>query len=144
VAPHHLPLSLQNRPFWLSPFQISVVPVAPSFYDYGKRVRDIFIDAGFFADLDNSGDTMNKKIRNAQVEQYNFIFGNPRPLLSSVVKCLAVSFSFFLKVVGEKEEEANSVNIRTRDNVVHGTFSIEETITRLSKLSRSRNKVDEF
>ena len=52
--------------------------------------------------------------------------------------------SFFLKVVGEKEEEANSVNIRTRDNVVHGTFSIEETITRLSKLSRSRNKVDEF
>jgi len=49
-----------------------------------------------------------------------------------------------LIVVGEKEEEAKSVNIRTRDNVVHGTFTSDETIVKLSKLSRLRSKTDEF
>jgi threonyl-tRNA synthetase len=47
-------------------------------------------------------------------------------------------------VVGEKELEAQSVNVRTRDNVVHGTFSIDETILKLMKLARTRNKDDEF
>lgn len=33
-------------------------------------------NAGFICDMDvDQGDTMNKKIRNAQVAQYNFIFG---------------------------------------------------------------------
>jgi threonyl-tRNA synthetase len=62
-------------PFWLSPRQISVVPVAPTYYEYAKQIRNTFLEAGFFVDVDDSGDTMNKKIRNAQVENYNFIFG---------------------------------------------------------------------
>jgi len=108
-------------PFWLSPRQIMVVPVAVTYYGYAKKIRDTFAEAGFFADFDDSGDTMNKKIRNAQVDQYNFIF-----------------------VVGEKEEETGTVNIRTRDNIVHGTLSIDETVMKLSKLSRTRNKEDAF
>ena len=33
-------------------------------------------DAGFICEVDiDTGDTMNKKIRNAQLAQYNFIFG---------------------------------------------------------------------
>ena len=47
---------------------------------------------------------MNKKIRNAEKLKFNYIF-----------------------VVGEKEEEANTINIRIRKKVL-GTRSIEETL----------------
>ena len=39
------------------------------------QVREQCHAQKFFADVDDGGDTLNKKIRNAQVAQYNFIFG---------------------------------------------------------------------
>lgn len=64
-------------PFWLSPRQAIVVPVGPPFDDYAQEVKDKVFDAGFLCDVDlDQGNTMNKKIRNAQLAQYNFIFGN--------------------------------------------------------------------
>jgi threonyl-tRNA synthetase len=33
--------------------------------------------------------------------------------------------SISVAVVGEKEQSGGTVNVRTRDNVVHGEFSIE-------------------
>lgn len=41
------------------------------------QVKQQLYEAGFMCDVDvDSGDTMNKKIRNAQLAQYNFILGN--------------------------------------------------------------------
>lgn len=63
-------------PFWLSPRQCTVVPVGPPFDSYAEEVKKEIFDAGFMCDADtDAGDTMNKKIRNAQLAQYNFIFG---------------------------------------------------------------------
>lgn len=63
-------------PFWLSPRQAMVVPVGPPFNDYAKTVKKNMRDAGFCCDADvDDGTTMNKKVRNAQLAQYNFIFG---------------------------------------------------------------------
>lgn len=53
--------------------------------------------------VDSSTNTLNKKIRAGQLAQFNYIL-----------------------VVGQKEEEENSVNIRTRDNKIEGTKSIED------------------
>ena len=40
------------------------------------QVRDEVTEAGYLCDVDlDEGTTMNKKIRNAQLAQYNFIFG---------------------------------------------------------------------
>lgn len=103
-------------PFWLSPRQCMVVPVAPPFDDYAKSVKKQLYEAGFEADYDvDPGDTMNKKIRNAQLEQYNFIF-----------------------VVGEKEKTNNTVNVRTRDNKVHGEHSVPDVIQKLQVLKQNR------
>ena len=64
------------RPFWLSPRQAIVVPVAPPFNAYAQQVRNKLYDAGYQCDVNlDDGETMNKKIRNAQLAQYNFIFG---------------------------------------------------------------------
>lgn len=51
-----------------------------------------------------------------------------------------------LAVVGEKEKMTNSVNVRTRDNKVHGELSAAEVLARLTllKQSRCRKAEEEF
>ncbi|KAJ2018462.1 threonyl-tRNA synthetase [Coemansia sp. S16] len=81
-------------PFWLSPRQIMVIPIDKDIYDYAAQVQNSLHEAGFYADVDLSGDKRDKKIRNAEIAQYNFI-------------C----------VVGAEEREEVSVNVRCRDDV---------------------------
>uniref|UniRef100_A0A7N6ACX3 threonine--tRNA ligase n=1 Tax=Anabas testudineus TaxID=64144 RepID=A0A7N6ACX3_ANATE len=111
-------------PLWLSPRQVMVVPVGPTCEEYAQKITQEFHNSGLMTDVDlDPGCTLNKKIRNAQLAQYNFIL-----------------------VVGEKEKTSNTVNVRTRDNKVHGERSVEECIERLKQLktSRSRNAEEEF
>lgn len=64
-------------PFWLSPRQVMVIPVGPMFDEYAQEVHKQLHDSGFMSEVDvDAGDTMNKKIRNAQLAQFNFILGN--------------------------------------------------------------------
>lgn len=66
-------------PFWLSPRQAMVVPVGPPFNAYAEEVKTKLHAAGFCCDTDvDDSNTMNKKVRNAQLAQYNFIFGEIR------------------------------------------------------------------
>uniref|UniRef100_A0A669EC00 threonine--tRNA ligase n=1 Tax=Oreochromis niloticus TaxID=8128 RepID=A0A669EC00_ORENI len=109
-------------PLWLSPRQVMVVPVGPTCEEYAEKQE--FHSSGLMTDVDlDPSCTLNKKIRNAQLAQYNFIL-----------------------VVGEKEKTSNTVNVRTRDNKVHGEHSVEECIKRLKQLktSRCRNAEEEF
>ncbi|XP_034452068.1 LOW QUALITY PROTEIN: threonine--tRNA ligase 1, cytoplasmic [Hippoglossus hippoglossus] len=111
-------------PLWLSPRQVMVVPVGPTCEEYAQKVKQDFHIGGFMTDVDlDPSCTLNKKIRNAQLAQYNFIL-----------------------VVGEKEKTSNTVNVRTRDNKVHGERSVEECIERLKQLktSRSQNAEEDF
>ena len=66
---------------------------------------------------------MNKKIRNAQLSQHNFIL-----------------------VVGEKEQSNGTVNIRTRDNKVHGEHTIAKVIERFTQITKEKllNSEDSF
>lgn len=54
--------------------------------------------------------------------------------------------SCVLAVVGEKEKMTNSVNVRTRDNKVHGELAVSEVMARLTLLKQSRcqNAEEEF
>jgi len=62
-------------PFWLSPRQIMVIPVMKGAEDYVREIQSIFHKARMYVDIDVSGNTLQKKIRSAQLAQYNFIFG---------------------------------------------------------------------
>jgi threonyl-tRNA synthetase len=68
-------------------------------------------------DVDLSGATMQKKIRNAQLEQYNYVL-----------------------VVGQKEESTKTVNIRTRDGEIVGTQTLDEWLTFVEKETRESTK----
>ncbi|CAG8664212.1 4903_t:CDS:2, partial [Paraglomus occultum] len=61
-------------PFWLSPRQVIVIPVAPKFNDYAQKVADECYKAHLYAETDVSEHLLNKKIRNAELAQWNFIF----------------------------------------------------------------------
>lgn len=49
-------------------------------------------------------------------------------------------------MVGEKEKSNNAVNVRTRDNRIHGEISVTSAIDKLKnlKLSRTLNAEEEF
>ncbi|XP_061116101.1 threonine--tRNA ligase 1, cytoplasmic [Conger conger] len=111
-------------PLWLSPRQVMVVPVGPTCEEYAQRVQQEFHSNGLMTDVDlDPSCTLNKKIRNAQLAQYNFIL-----------------------VVGEKEKASETVNVRTRDNKVHGERSVKDCLERLRHLkdTRCRNAEEEF
>lgn len=63
-----------SRPFWLSPRQVLIVPVSQPFIPFARSVGERLYQAGFFADVEDSTKTMNKKVREGQLAQYNFIF----------------------------------------------------------------------
>ncbi|KAG1888296.1 hypothetical protein F4604DRAFT_1877415 [Suillus subluteus] len=107
-------------PFWLSPRQVLVIPVAVPYKEYAQEIATRLTDLGLFADVDNGADTLPKKIRNGEIAQYNFIL-----------------------VVGQEELDSRSVNVRNRDDV--GTKSkgemapIVEIEQKLLALKQSRS-----
>lgn len=108
-------------PFWLSPRQSIVITVSDKLDAYAHRVRDQIYAAGFECDFNSdAGTTLNKKIRNAQLDNYNFIL-----------------------VIGEKEQQQNTVNVRTRDNKVHGEVSVDEVVRRFREMASSKTNHSE-
>jgi threonyl-tRNA synthetase len=78
-------------PVWLAPIQAIVIPVALPFTDYAGKVRDILHAAGIRVDADLSDERMNAKIRKAQQQKIPYML-----------------------IVGESEQAAGAVSIRTR------------------------------
>uniref|UniRef100_A0A8C4ENR9 threonine--tRNA ligase n=1 Tax=Dicentrarchus labrax TaxID=13489 RepID=A0A8C4ENR9_DICLA len=108
-------------PLWLSPMQVMVIPVGEKCLSSVKVVQQ-FHEAGFMVDLnDDQGATLNKKIRSAQLAQYNYIF-----------------------VVGDKESESGTVNVRSRGGKQLGRRPTEEVLTSLTQLRDTRSNQDEF
>uniref|UniRef100_A0A3P9JF47 threonine--tRNA ligase n=1 Tax=Oryzias latipes TaxID=8090 RepID=A0A3P9JF47_ORYLA len=109
-------------PLWLSPAQIMVLPAGGNSEPYARQVVQQFNEAGFMVDLNaDQGTTFNKKIRSAQLAQYNYIF-----------------------VVGDKENESGTVNVRSRGGKQLGRRPVVEVLTSLSQLRDSRSNLDEF
>ena len=89
-------------PLWLSPRQVCIVPVAQDNIPYGREVKEALHAKGFQVAIDDSTKTLNKKVREAQVARYNYVF-----------------------VLGNKESTDRTVTIRSRAGKQLGTLSIE-------------------
>jgi threonyl-tRNA synthetase len=95
-------------PLWLSPIQVKILTVTDKHNVYAERVLEDLENKGIRAEIDFKSDTMGKKIRNAQLEKINYIL-----------------------VLGDKESENGTVNVRTRDGVVHGELKLESFISKV-------------
>jgi threonyl-tRNA synthetase len=96
-------------PVWLSPVQVRVLTVADRHDEYAEKTRQQLFNAGVRVELDSRAESIPKKVREAQLQKIPYIL-----------------------VVGDKEMENKTVNIRTRDNVVHGESSLEEFISKIA------------
>lgn len=96
-------------PLWLSPRQICVIPIDPSYNDYAKQVVEIY--SNYNVEIDLSADKLNKKVRNAQLEQFNYIF-----------------------VVGQQEQDSNTVSVRVRDSKISVVYQHDDMIKKLNYL----------
>lgn len=98
-------------PFWLNPRQIVILPVTEAHLDFAEKVKNRLWLEGFYAEVDTASLTLNKKIRNAQLAQFNFI-----------------------GVIGNDELEAKTVDVRDRDsNVSLGKYTITNFVAFLKK-----------
>lgn len=105
-------------PLWLSPRQVRVLTVADRHQDYAAQVVNTIKQAGFYCDLDDSGESVSKKVRNAQLAQVNYML-----------------------TIGDKELENRTLNVRTRDNVVHGEVSLENFLKGIIEEKAKRSPV---
>ncbi|CAN6477601.1 unnamed protein product [Victoria cruziana] len=108
-------------PFWLSPRQAIVCPVSEKSQPYAIQVRDQIHKAGYYVDVDTTDRKIQKKVREAQLAQYNYIL-----------------------VVGEEEAKTGTVSVRVRDNADHFVKSINDVLShfREESLSHSINGLD--
>jgi threonyl-tRNA synthetase len=105
-------------PFWLSPRQVMIIPVSAAFNDYAKYVTDTLVTFGFYAEFDPSSNTLNKKVRNAQIAQWNYA-----------------------AIVGEAEEASMSVNLRSRDEKdAIGNITLAKCVERLKAESNPSSR----
>ena len=101
---------------WLSPRQVMVVPVGATFLPFAAEVRAALRRRHLHVDVDGSDRQMQKKVREAQLEQYNYIL-----------------------VIGAEEVASRTVNVRTRDNVVHGAVELAEFVARIAEERDARS-----
>uniref|UniRef100_A0A7S1N0P4 threonine--tRNA ligase n=1 Tax=Eutreptiella gymnastica TaxID=73025 RepID=A0A7S1N0P4_9EUGL len=104
-------------PLWISPRQVMVIPLAHEFDEYALEVKSKLHAAGYYVDADIGNDQFKKKVRNAQLEQYNFIL-----------------------VCGEQERSNGTVNIRTRAQKQLGEKPVGEVITWLDEIRDSYSR----
>eukprot|EP00201_Polytomella_parva_P004255 CAMPEP_0175087738 /NCGR_PEP_ID=MMETSP0052_2-20121109/29998_1 /TAXON_ID=51329 ORGANISM="Polytomella parva, Strain SAG 63-3" /NCGR_SAMPLE_ID=MMETSP0052_2 /ASSEMBLY_ACC=CAM_ASM_000194 /LENGTH=655 /DNA_ID=CAMNT_0016360119 /DNA_START=1538 /DNA_END=3505 /DNA_ORIENTATION=+ len=108
-------------PLWLNPRQVMIVPISEASAEYAQEVRRVLRANGMFADADMTDRKMQKKVREAQLAQYNYIL-----------------------VVGEQERNEKTVNVRTRDNVVHGMFKLENLVPLLVEEKDERSLISKL
>jgi threonyl-tRNA synthetase len=108
-------------PLWLSPMQVRILTVADRHAEYAEEVRSQIEKANLLCDVDASSESINKKVRTAQLLQANYIL-----------------------TVGDKESENKTIALRTRDNVVHGEMDLAKFIEILQKECADRSLTSPF
>ncbi len=95
-------------PTWLSPVQAAIVPVADRHLEYARKVERELAGRGLRVEVDDSINTMQKKIRENARQKVPYIL-----------------------VVGDTEAEAGAVNVRPRGTKKQETQKIEEFAERV-------------
>ena len=101
-------------PTWLSPVQVKVLPVSEKHAAYAHEVSDALRDAGLRVELDDSNETLGKKIRSGKTEKVPYLI-----------------------VLGDEEVNSKTATLEGRAGKV-GSFPVSEVISRLQEEIRKR------
>jgi threonyl-tRNA synthetase len=98
-------------PVWLSPVQVAMIPIAERHVDYAEKVAAQLRNAGVRVEVDARNEKMNAKIREHAMQKVPFLL-----------------------VVGDKEAEANKVNVRTRGKEKTEDLPTADFVEKIRKL----------
>ena len=97
-------------PVWLSPVQVSILPISDQQKEYAEKIKAILEKKGIRVELDARQEKIGYKIREAQLQKVPYML-----------------------ILGEKEVEANAVGVRKRKEGDIGQMSIEDFVAMISK-----------
>lgn len=102
-------------PLWISPRQLRLLPVADRHfamcYQLEKRLRE----KGYSVEVDDSSESIGKKVRNAQLHQVNYML-----------------------TLGDKETETATISVRSREGKVV-SMAIEEFLEKIEQERESKS-----
>ena len=106
-------------PTWLAPVQVKVLPISDKYMDYAQSVLNKLTEAGIRAEVDTRAEKIGYKIREAQTAKIPYML-----------------------VVGQKEEEENTVSVRSRAAGDEGARSLDTFIADILKeIETKENRV---
>ncbi|MCX6755386.1 MAG: threonine--tRNA ligase [Candidatus Nomurabacteria bacterium] len=106
-----------NFPLWLSPAQVTIIPIsAENHGNYAKTVFDLFQNSDIRVELDDSNESLGKRIRNAKTNKTPYVI-----------------------VIGDKEKDANTLTIEKRDNTKIENISPEEFLNQTLEKINSKS-----
>ncbi len=92
-------------PLWLSPVQVKILPISEKYAEYAKKVFAELVAVDVRVELDDSNESLGKRIRIAKMEKAPFIL-----------------------VIGEKEVEAGTVTVEMRGTEKGETHPLQDFI----------------
>jgi len=92
-------------PLWLTPEQATVLPVGEKFTDYAKKVAQNLKNSDIRASVDERNEKIGKKIRDSELQKVPYMV-----------------------IVGEKEENTETVSIRRQGEGDLGTMTLQEFV----------------
>ncbi len=96
-------------PLWLTPLQAIVLTVSDRFNEYGASVYARMRAEGLRAELDDRGESIGRKIREAELRKIPYML-----------------------IVGEREQQQGSVSLRRHRLGDAGSFSVDDLIAQLA------------
>ncbi len=97
-------------PVWLAPVQAVLIPIADRHAEYAREVAAKMKEAGVRVEVDDRGERMNAKIRDAQVQKVPYML-----------------------IIGDREVEAGAVSVRLRSEEDLGAMQIDTMIERIQE-----------
>ncbi len=97
-------------PTWLSPVQVKVMPITDRTDSYAEEVAKKLDEAGIRVETDLRNEKIGYKIREAQLQKLPYML-----------------------VVGDREAQAGTVAVRTRDGKDLGAMSLEEFTSKIKE-----------
>jgi len=95
-------------PVWLSPVQVVVIPISDRHVEYARKVEAQLKAANIRVETDDASERMNQKIRQAQLQKVPYML-----------------------VVGDREAEAGTVNVRLRTGEQMSSVPMADFETRI-------------
>ena len=97
-------------PLWLSPVQISLLPITDAQNDYADQVAEKLKAEGIRAEVDFRNERLQAKIRDATLQKVPY-----------------------LGIIGKQEMESDSVSLRLRDGKDSGKIKLADLTQRLKQ-----------